>query len=313
MTPTPVFFDTDIGDDVDDLLALAIACASPEIELHGVGTVFGPTERRARFAQHVLAVLGVDAPVYAGLSEPLTPPDRLPEFAETIGRRFDPNEGIKLHTELIAVPFLVPPIPEIPAPEALAEFWRQTGSQGRTVAIGPLTNIAKALAISGETPNLTVMAGQFVGENWAEWNVKCDPDAAQAVFESDCEIDVIPHAIGVELSFTSDETATFTGLGTPMASFFRDAINVWQGQGFHFHVWDLLAVMAACEPALFGWRQGFVRIDTDAGRYGFSSLEESFYGPHRIAFDTERDQAVGLMLDRLVSAATNCTRAPEGH
>ena len=43
-----VLIDTDIGDDIDDALALALALCSPEIEVLGVTTVFGDTQKRAQ-------------------------------------------------------------------------------------------------------------------------------------------------------------------------------------------------------------------------------------------------------------------------
>ena len=42
----PIYLDTDIGDDIDDALALTIALTSPEIELRGVTTVFRDAPRR---------------------------------------------------------------------------------------------------------------------------------------------------------------------------------------------------------------------------------------------------------------------------
>src|SRR6266550_6452337 len=67
-----VLLDTDIGDDIDDALALALALRSPEIELLGVTTVFGDTRLRARLAAHVLRVFGhEDIPVAAGQQMPL--------------------------------------------------------------------------------------------------------------------------------------------------------------------------------------------------------------------------------------------------
>ena len=48
-----VLLDTDIGDDIDDALALALALRSPEIELTGITTVFGDTRLRARLAVQV--------------------------------------------------------------------------------------------------------------------------------------------------------------------------------------------------------------------------------------------------------------------
>src|ERR1700694_3419339 len=43
-----VLLDTDIGDDIDDALALALALRSPEIEFIGITTVFRDTLLRAR-------------------------------------------------------------------------------------------------------------------------------------------------------------------------------------------------------------------------------------------------------------------------
>ena len=44
---TKVIFDTDIGSDIDDAVALAYLLAQPECELLGVTTVSGEADRRA--------------------------------------------------------------------------------------------------------------------------------------------------------------------------------------------------------------------------------------------------------------------------
>ncbi|MDR0359423.1 MAG: nucleoside hydrolase [bacterium] len=64
-----MILDTDVGDDVDDALALALICASPEVELIGVTTVFGNVAARGRQAQTILQIAGGDfkgVPVAAG-------------------------------------------------------------------------------------------------------------------------------------------------------------------------------------------------------------------------------------------------------
>ena len=67
-----VLIDTDIGDDIDDALALALALCSPEIELLGVTTVFGDTQKRAHLAAHMLEVFRhKEIPVAAGQQMPL--------------------------------------------------------------------------------------------------------------------------------------------------------------------------------------------------------------------------------------------------
>ena len=63
-----VIIDTDIGDDVDDAFALALAVKSPELEILGVTTTFGDTETRARIVDRFLGEVGCTGiPVLAGL------------------------------------------------------------------------------------------------------------------------------------------------------------------------------------------------------------------------------------------------------
>ncbi len=49
--PIPVIFDTDIGTDVDDCLALAFLLGSPEIRLEAITTVYGDVALRARMCR----------------------------------------------------------------------------------------------------------------------------------------------------------------------------------------------------------------------------------------------------------------------
>ncbi|HYA99374.1 MAG TPA: nucleoside hydrolase [Ktedonobacteraceae bacterium] len=71
-TTYKVIIDTDIGDDIDDAFALALAVHSPEIELLGVTTVFGETQKRAYLAKYLLETFGYgQIPVAAGQQAPL--------------------------------------------------------------------------------------------------------------------------------------------------------------------------------------------------------------------------------------------------
>jgi purine nucleosidase len=54
----PVVLDTDIGTNVDDALALALAIRHPDIELRAVTTVSGATTARAELAERLLAIGG---------------------------------------------------------------------------------------------------------------------------------------------------------------------------------------------------------------------------------------------------------------
>lgn len=62
-----VIFDTDIGDDIDDAFALALAVSSPKLDVMGVTTAWGDTDLRARLAERLLKAMGRgDIPVAAG-------------------------------------------------------------------------------------------------------------------------------------------------------------------------------------------------------------------------------------------------------
>ncbi len=66
--PQLVIIDTDIGDDIDDAFAVALALRSPELKILGVITAFGNTELRARLVDRYLAAVGrSDIPVEAGV------------------------------------------------------------------------------------------------------------------------------------------------------------------------------------------------------------------------------------------------------
>src|SRR5258708_2828153 len=71
----PIIFDTDIGDDIDDALALALALQSPELDVRAVTTVIDDVESRTRLAWKELGLYGRrDIPLATGASEPLLDP-----------------------------------------------------------------------------------------------------------------------------------------------------------------------------------------------------------------------------------------------
>ena len=69
----PVILDTDIGSDVDDILALVMLAKSPELQLIGITTVYGDTIHRARIAQATCAMLErPDLKIVAGAPKPIS-------------------------------------------------------------------------------------------------------------------------------------------------------------------------------------------------------------------------------------------------
>src|SRR5262249_37867116 len=124
-----IVLDTDIGTDVDDALALALALASPEIELVAVPTASGDTALRARIAARLLALAGrTEVPVHAGCTRPLGGGAGFAWFGHEGDGILDGSRDA---------------IASTPAADALVQLFRR--EQGlELVTVGPLTNVAVA-------------------------------------------------------------------------------------------------------------------------------------------------------------------------
>jgi purine nucleosidase len=69
--PEKVIFDTDIGDDIDDVFALGLLESSPEVTVLNITTAYGDTDLRARLAERMLCETGKSSiPVSAGPKTP---------------------------------------------------------------------------------------------------------------------------------------------------------------------------------------------------------------------------------------------------
>jgi inosine-uridine nucleoside N-ribohydrolase len=55
--PQPVIIDTDIGDDIDDAFAVALALADPRLEVVGITTAWGDTRTRTLLVRRLLAAM----------------------------------------------------------------------------------------------------------------------------------------------------------------------------------------------------------------------------------------------------------------
>src|SRR5438105_767922 len=66
----PILLDFDIGEDIDDVFALATVLASPELDLRGVTTVGHDPYKRAQMACRFLTAVGRnEVPVAAGTTQ----------------------------------------------------------------------------------------------------------------------------------------------------------------------------------------------------------------------------------------------------
>lgn len=190
MATKKILIDTDIGGDVDDALALAMALNAPDIEIVGITNVYLANAWRAGVTKQLLKVYGrEDIPVCTGAEKPLIGwwdesriPNSSPDYGEYRG------EALPHACDFI-----------IRMAESVEDL--------TVVAIGPLTNLGLALAkaphIAGKI-RILMMGGQ-VNRAHPEWNIVCDPEAARIVFESGAPITMVGLDVTNRCQFTREE------------------------------------------------------------------------------------------------------------
>ena len=172
--PKKVVLDTDIGDDIDDTWALAMMLKSPEIDLQLAVSCTGDTLYRAELLGRFLERANrTDVPIGVGLRDASWPLGSQAPWVEDY--QLDHYPGTVCDDGVDAI---IRTIMDSPEPVTL-------------LCIGPLTNIAEVLrrepAIPGRTRLVGMLGSVYRGygdhpEPAAEYNIKIDVPAAQAVF-----------------------------------------------------------------------------------------------------------------------------------
>jgi len=219
MTRLPILLDTDVGTDVDDAIAIALAMAAPELDLRAVTTVSGDVTLRARIAKQLL-MLGnrPDVPVAAGVREPILRQRSFLWLGHEGKRIVDAGAPL--------------PLAAAHAVDLLIDTVRR--DRPHVVTIGPLSNLAVALmkepSITSAIPHLTVMGGvvgRTPGVPAAEYNLGSDPEAARLVLTAGIPTTLVPLDVTLQVFFTTLELARLRAAPSRLVQTVCDAIEVW--------------------------------------------------------------------------------------
>jgi inosine-uridine nucleoside N-ribohydrolase len=215
----PILLDTDVGDDIDDALALALVLSSPELELRGLTTVFGDAHTRALLLCRLLHAIGRDnIPVASG--QPSRDP---PHYRGQLQYGLRPCFR-KRPVKENAVEFLYAKLKAEPGKLTL-------------VAIGPLTNIADLLSRHSDCKpwikRLVLMGGSVrIGYKSkppaeVEWNIKCDIPAARAVLRSGVPLVIAPLDATANLQLQGTQREAVFRAGSPLSNELRALFQLW--------------------------------------------------------------------------------------
>jgi inosine-uridine nucleoside N-ribohydrolase len=301
--PQKIILDTDIGDDIDDALALGLICASPELELVGVTTVFANVVARSRQARTVLCAAGdrfKNIPVAAGCGACMAsrPMNNANDY---LADKLPNQDASCLPSDQL------PPLHSKHAVQFLIDTIMASNGDIVPICIGAMTNMAAALVLERrlvkKIPRIVAMAAEF-REPFAEWNIRCDPEAAHIIFSSGIPMLVTPWTIGKQVSFTPEEIDRLASSPRPLAKNLSAAIRLWRGVNSAGHMpslYDPMAVATMIKPDLCTWRTGTVQVEL-AGQhtYGFTTFQPSENGPHRVAWDAQREASINFYLSRVM-------------
>src|SRR5690348_13553544 len=248
-----VILDTDIGDDIDDAFAVALALRSPELKILGITTTFGDTEKRAKLLDRLLGEVGrADIPVAVGVPTPPKTDFTQTKYAE--GGRFAKAS----HPDAIA--FLLDAI-------------RRNPDEITLVAIGPLVNVGAAIDKDAETfrklKRVVLMGGSIyrgyggTGSGPSrgpepEWNIKNDISSAQKLFAAGVPLFVMP-LDSTQLKMDAANRNFLFRQGTPLSDALTLLYQEW-GQETPM-LFDPMTIAYMIKPALCPVEPMNIRVD----------------------------------------------------
>ena len=280
--PRKVIYDTDPG--VDDAMALYYALAHPGIHLLGITTTFGNVyvEQAAANALYLTALSGHDVTVTQGVARPwIKPAEAPPAFihgADGLGNLPTRQPHRKTLDPRSSAQYIV-------------DMARAQPGDITLVAVGPLGNLACALQLAPELPQLVrevILMGGTVLEPGnvspvAEANIWNDPHAADRVFTAGWKLTmvgldvthqvILPVTLFERVARHHRHPATDTLLHAVRfyANFYSGLHSkVGQIHGCFGH--DVLAFVALTNPELFTLETGPIRVAVDGLAEGQTML-----------------------------------------
>ena len=264
-----IIIDTDPG--IDDAMAILFALKAPELELVGLTTIYGNVHTDLA-TQNALRLVELahrpDIPVAHGANLPLVVP------LKRVASQVHGADGFGNTHQ--------PPPRGKPIDSSAAQFIAETvmahPGEITLVPIGPLTNLALALALEPRlveaVAGVVLMGGAaFVNGNVtpaAEANISKDPHAADVVFTAGWPLTMVGLDVTTKTVMTPEYIADLKSAAT-RTTHFINMINPFYmdfyQQTYHgltgMHVHDPSAVAYVVDPSLFTTLPAPVRVITD--------------------------------------------------
>lgn len=235
-----IIIDTDIGDDIDDAFAVALALSSPEFEILGITTAWGDTQFRARIVDRLLCETGMGHIAIAA--------------GQTTQSKLDLDHAPWARS------YWKPIRQYPPAVDFILDQIRLYPNQITLVAIAPLTNIGAAIERDPETfkklKRVVMMGGSiYRGYNDLgytldhgpdpEYNIVSDIAAARRLFSSGVPLSVMP-LDSTQMKLDEVKRELIFQRSTPLTDSLTLLYHLWGGQTPTLY--DPVAIAFALSP-----------------------------------------------------------------
>jgi inosine-uridine nucleoside N-ribohydrolase len=287
-SPARVIIDADPG--VDDAMAILLAFQSPAVEVVGITTVFGNVSQDNAVANALTLVdlAGSSVPVARGAEHPLVKDRRdPPTFVHG-------KDGLGEAGRQRPVGSVI----DMTGAQFIVDMARRYPGEITLVPIGPLTNIALALAIEPNLPDLikevVLMGGAARTEGnvspVAEANIFGDPHAADIVFKTPWQVTMVGLDVTTKVRLKDDLLKRIAEanpkLGEFIFSISRFYKKFYESNGVTggFYTHDPSAVAYVIDRTLFATEQARVRVASEGLAAGqtmttFRNPPPAFWAP----------------------------------
>jgi len=314
---THVLIDTDPG--MDDALAIALAHNSEELSIVALTAVTGnlPSDRTAANLLKVLDLIGApEVPVAQGALAPLGgdyPSDPFSHGVDGLANADLPQSVRQLDSRGAA--------------RLIVDTVNAHAGDITVCALGPLTNLAEALALDPELPSkvsqLIIIGGAFgatpfawsqaTGDNpMSEWNVFVDPEAAKIVFHAGFRLlavglDVATHP---HINFRPADLERLAASAKPEARFALRVVRFVQERGYQSYcsLIDSAAIACAIDPSLVQTETVHCDVETE-GRLTRGMTVVDRRNHHRWTDLPQIEIAVGFDHGRFLDLVTTALSA----
>jgi purine nucleosidase len=284
----PIILDTDIGDSIDDALALAFALHSPELDVRAVTTVIDDVESKTRLAWKILSINNRrDIALGMGASEPLLDPTTSAPSKEF---------------EVLTRNDVIPDAARKRAADLMIDTLLQSRGKITIVAIGPMTNIALALKtdprIKNNIERIVIMGGAYLTSE-SEYNVKRDRAAAAIVFQSGVPITAVGLDVTSQCKLREKDVDRMRLADDPAGHFLIHLVDLAEEQTHEDTptLYDPLAIAAIFRPDLLEMQPG--TVDVPLSGLGQTIFKPSAGSKTEVAVKVNASAFLELFVDRV--------------